>query len=81
MSLGDGAPSFTGDLPCSRFIEDAMNNSTADRWIVILLIMVKLVLCSFRVYFSQRYGDNLRKANFPERNRNRLDIEDFLTEA
>ena len=56
-----------------------MNNSTADRWIVILLIMVSLVLCSFRVYFSQRYEDNLRKANFPERNR--LDIEDFLTEA
>ena len=77
MSLGDGAPSFTGDLPCSRFIDDAMNNSTADRWIVILLIMVSLV---FECQDSfQRYGDNLRKANFPERNR--LDIEDFLTEA
>jgi len=44
-----------------------MNNSTADRWIVILLIMVKLVLCSFRVYFSQRYGDIWEKANFSER--------------
>lgn len=77
MSLGDGAPYFTGDLPCSRFIDDAMNNSTADRWIVILLIMVSLVF-EYQDSF-QRYGDNLRKANFPERNR--LDIEDFLTEA
>ena len=54
-----------------------MNNSTADRWIVILLIMVSLVF-EYQDSF-QRYGDNLRKANFPERNR--LDIEDFLTEA
>lgn len=77
MSLGDGASSFTGDLPCSRFIDDAINNSTADRWIVILLIMVSLVF-EYQDSF-QRYGDNLRKANFPERNR--LDIEDFLTEA